>query len=628
MKTKIFALIIAILCISLVFVACDEGKPCAEHVNENNDAVCDVCGETVEQPTTEATTSEITTVVETVAPCETHTDEDANKKCDVCGVALVYVPELVAPEEETRVPMVVNPIPEEVTAEHYINVDFEDVAIESLEKLEGTPVYLFDTTANPEIEVRYTEQSEIAPAAYVIWNRITRQVIHTVALSEGSTVTLDFNTFYFAVHTVGNTGSSARFVNYDYAGEQIGEAHEWYDEGEEGTSMLDFMFANIYLTELEVDNGIVYLLDAEGLVYAIELESDKIIHTDDVDTLVKRPSFDYATESIGYIIEDRKVYVYNLDKWIECIMTYDIPGYYDETEAFLLANGDLLIQSIMSLPDEAVSYDLVLGSDKYDIIYTLINVETKQVKTVEFGYVIYDVITIDEEDGIFTDKGHNCFIVNPIYNDRLDTADTKTLIVDNDLTIRLDVTKFLDENRYLIADGLFLGISSYNNSSVDIWNIADVNGNVLVTPPNTADIMTNYILFDGNVYDFGMKLVLDCSAEDGYHIYNYTDKYLVLYKNVETEDGGVVTEYYFYNPTVHEAPQKLADGVEIRRVESELLEVIYKETVDMVETTVVEILNCKNESIMKGESRIFDIDYSVDGALVITMSNGEIYLAK
>ena len=112
MKTKIFTLIIAILCLSMIFVACDE-QPCTEHKDENNDLVCDVCSEDLEPATEESTTQTTEATTEPpVEPCEVHTDANADKVCDVCKYALVYISELVSPEQETHADMEVSPIPE------------------------------------------------------------------------------------------------------------------------------------------------------------------------------------------------------------------------------------------------------------------------------------------------------------------------------------------------------------------------------------------------------------------------------------------------------------------------------------------------------------------------------------
>jgi hypothetical protein len=80
MKTKIFALILALCCLSVLLVACED-DPCVTHVDEDGDLVCDACGSAVApaatQPETEADTTEpateSVTEPETEAATETET---------------------------------------------------------------------------------------------------------------------------------------------------------------------------------------------------------------------------------------------------------------------------------------------------------------------------------------------------------------------------------------------------------------------------------------------------------------------------------------------------------------------------------------------------------------------------
>ena len=107
MKAKILILITLLVCYSMIFVSCDKDE------TPNNEETTKV-----EETTTEA--EETTTVEETLPVCEEHKDEDADKICDVCTRAIVVITEQIAPEEESRVDMIVNGIP---TAEltEYVN---------------------------------------------------------------------------------------------------------------------------------------------------------------------------------------------------------------------------------------------------------------------------------------------------------------------------------------------------------------------------------------------------------------------------------------------------------------------------------------------------------------------------
>ena len=83
-KTALTALFAAlVLSLTVGMAACK--KECTEHVDEDTDLACDVCGETV---TAEETTEEETTE----APCVDHVDADLDEACDKCGEYVEYVP--------------------------------------------------------------------------------------------------------------------------------------------------------------------------------------------------------------------------------------------------------------------------------------------------------------------------------------------------------------------------------------------------------------------------------------------------------------------------------------------------------------------------------------------------------
>ena len=57
-------------------------EPCDEHVDENGDGLCDVCGETMpEEPEPEPD-----------EPCNEHVDENGDGLCDVCGELVLIIP--------------------------------------------------------------------------------------------------------------------------------------------------------------------------------------------------------------------------------------------------------------------------------------------------------------------------------------------------------------------------------------------------------------------------------------------------------------------------------------------------------------------------------------------------------
>ena len=69
MRLRIILVLALVLSLGLMLVSCGD-KPCTEHIDENIDGKCDVCGETV-TPEPE--------------PCTEHEDTDGDERCDRCG---------------------------------------------------------------------------------------------------------------------------------------------------------------------------------------------------------------------------------------------------------------------------------------------------------------------------------------------------------------------------------------------------------------------------------------------------------------------------------------------------------------------------------------------------------------
>ena len=118
MKTKLISLLIALLCMTMLLVSCTD--PCVEHIDANNDGICDVegCEDAVKK-------------VE-VAEHE-HVDANADKVCDVenCGTIIIVntvtekVEIIVPTKPEEKVDMIVKPIPAPNHAE-YVNLDYAE----------------------------------------------------------------------------------------------------------------------------------------------------------------------------------------------------------------------------------------------------------------------------------------------------------------------------------------------------------------------------------------------------------------------------------------------------------------------------------------------------------------------
>lgn len=630
MKTKIFTLIIAILCLSMIFVACDE-QPCTEHKDENNDLVCDVCSEDLEPATEESTTQTTEATTEPpVEPCEVHTDANADKVCDVCKYALVYISELVSPEQETHADMEVSPIPESAELSDFINVEFEDGFLTTAQKLEGRVVdarYIYAFRMTVQKVAIYNEEGRVI--RYIIRDYDTLETIISVDTSEFYQIDVQLNDYYIEVRRISEFEAS--FANYTYSGQSIGEEYKWVFS-EDGETLDSYYYDNVCLYYIYDDSRIVYLEDSKDVVYAIDGETRNILHKDNYDSFIMRPEFDIVVGNYGYVYDLMldTVYVYDLDKWISCVMSYEFPSYNENDDWFVLNNGNILVQAYVELAADSVNFDVLAGGDKYDIVYTLIDVKNKQIRNVEFGYYIQRAYSLKGSD-TFTGKAENMFVVYPINNDRLNTNDEKHLIVDNDLTINCDVTDFVEKNGSLIADGLFLGKHSYQNSSIYLDKIFGLDGKE-ITLPASAILKDNYIIYRNAIYSLEMQLLLDPFKDNAYTYVDYRDSYVMLTKEIVDEDFNITYEYYYYDPSVKDAtPVKFADNATIVGNNDSLivLEIEYyvmEEGTERLEYRY-EVRNAKNQFLFTDNSPVWYFN-NCESYVEIYLDNGDIYIAK
>ena len=601
MKIKILAIIAAILCISMLFVACDSTEETTE----------------TEEITTEETTVEETTTEEiTTAPCETHVDEDANKSCDVCGIAIVYIPELIAPDTETRVPMEIVDIPEDVTCEDYINVEYEEIVYGELEGFTG--VYF---TGGDSVTVYYYEATEFKSAYYEVVNDYTREVVLTVPYVDSAEISFDFNYFYFCVNYVGT--ELARYTNYTYAGEVIGETYEWdalVNAEDRYTFKMDTVELDYYYSDISVN----YLIDSEGTVYAFDAVTNEILHSESEDTIVFRPEFDTVCGDFGYQFDNdtSTLYVYDLTKWIDCIMTYTVSANY-EYNIFTLENGNVLIQTVNFADRYAVSYDIIFYGDKCNIDYFIVDPVAKQVKSVEFGYY---VVGVDTSIMGLTENAQNVLVIRPVKNDRIDFNSHIYVVVDNELNIKTDITDYVNSNAVLIADGVFVGEVRYNNSSAYVNCIMTADGSIVRYLPKNAFIGDTYIEINNKFYDFDMNPLVDCNEEGGYSLYLKQVGYLILSKTVELEDGTTETEYYFFNPSVNEQPVKIEFDF-LSFYSKDVFGIGYAVENEDVVTYVYEVRNSHNETIYKGEERVIDFTF-VGNDIIFELIGGDKFVSK
>lgn len=182
MKTKIFALILALCCLSVLLVACKD-DPCVTHVDEDGDLVCDTCGsavapvatqpeteadttepatESVTEPETEAATETETETEKPVPTCKEHVDaEPADEVCDVCGRAMVVIYQPVEPETETRVQMETVAIPGDFNIKDFIELEDMNKPFDSMDTEDDDIDYDMNLGNDVVLDIEELTETEI-----------------------------------------------------------------------------------------------------------------------------------------------------------------------------------------------------------------------------------------------------------------------------------------------------------------------------------------------------------------------------------------------------------------------------------------------------------------------------------
>ena len=506
MKRKILALLASILCLSMLLVSCGE---CKEHVDENADGICDEC--------------------EAEIPVCTHTDADENNLCDTCGVAVVRV------EVPTEISdLVVKPLPEGGALSDYLVTDKKDndavlVSAELAIDLDDVVAvyYRLDTA------LAYVETENNGETTYQLFDLRANKTVKT--FTEVDEFTDRY--YYFEIEDVYNGESTYSY--YTYSGAAIAEN---VDEDDRCTDIPD------------VQNGVYYLTIGET-VYAVDAEDGALLASGNKNTFVKRPEFINVVGDFGYVETDTAIYVYNLasEKLVDCVYSYQLPA-ADELDVFYLANGNILVQTVDALDENAQKYDFKEYGVKFDINYVLVDVTAKTVAAADFGYYISDVTPTEDMEDMLKPDIPNAVTAYAIKDGKLlnDEDEMLWMLVDNDLTVKavMKGTLTAQNDMYrLVADNRFLTSFGYGASTY--YGIVNENGELVTYVTQAAAMQLaqyGYYQVGAKYYNADMTLIVDLDKEG--EEYDYVDSYedyTILSRTVTPEGGTATTTYYFFD---------------------------------------------------------------------------------
>lgn len=617
MKRKIIYLLVAVLCLAALLPSCDQGNS--------------------------ATTA-----------CEAHVDADTNLFCDNCNTPVHTVVNNV-PTEEEEIPTIFAEIPADskistlfntsfksennIIPENVVEADkwFEDGDLSHGASTIAENIFLISrTTRNDEdpSNVYYTSTVMLynANIAKTVFNR-------SVTYNQDATPVTSYS-----VNMINANGQPCAFrVTTTTLNTETSETLNTYSFYTlDGTSIeVDLNKANTSSYQL---SGGQTALEINGTIYVIE--NNKIKHTFSADTFVDRPMFSYinAEKKLGYLLSNNNksgVLIYDLNKWVECVWSYEIPSCYGY-DVFFLANGNLLIQTENVVPDGSVNYDYISGGSKIDLDYFVVDITAKTTTEIEFGYYINNVTVADSKTDASAVK--NWITVNDIANKNI-ASDTMILATADDLTIigeKSDaLPSVLVENIELVANNTFLA-TLYYGEGTSVRKLYDANGTEIATLPNHAEVTSSFIVINNTVYDFKMKPIYSLTETQVFTA--CFDTYIIIYDEGNVQEN--IPDEYFYLSATGATPVRITstditydtDGTtELKKVTAYISEysgdyfIVATNTVDYVDnsnnSTIYKLYN-ENGTLVFTSSKGFDRILEGDGVFTIVLSNGDVVVAK
>lgn len=616
MKRKIFCLLLAALMVVTVFTACKKE-------------------EAPEQPAP--------------APvvCDGHADADKNLACDKCGTPVLTIVEKV-PTDETVVNTVIVEVPNNKDFSTIFNGSYEsDTMVPTTahtqnafydEGLEIERVYdntYVITSPAKTTYPDYVEGGELPTPITTyesirIYNAATATDVVEI-MRESLYVTYDVDVIrydelfpvLFKVTKTETTPSEDPLVL-----PTVTVTDKYY------TLTGELVATSTTLEECDIISYSIvddqYYVEIGNKVYVIDAEANKVAYTFEKNLFIPRPEFDEVVGNYAYVITGENVLVYDYTKWIECTFRYELPAHYTATYAFVLENGNILVQAIAPVAQSSVNYDLLEEGVKYNIDYILVDVAAKTSTNVEFGYFIQDVDAVSAEDSEYTDTVKNVVSVQEIVNKKL--GKERTFYTDNALKILGALDMVLPDaqivDMYTVATNTYLATLVYGEETY-VEQLYNEKGELIATLPNDAVVYERYIISGEKIYDLSMNLLYDV-AENGYTIAAAFERYVMLYDS----------EYNSYFYTVGSVEPRLMSVAAVidETTGNATLQGIanYSDDYFVIYTTSIVggestdsyiIYNEACEVITRTTSNVAE-EYEIDGVYTFVLEDGTYYFAK
>lgn len=407
-------------------------------------------------------------------------------------------------------------------------------------------------TCNSIVLLTPTETADAGEVNYIVYNVLLDKVVYKnvkeaddaeSAVSEIKLSSYNGECFFIVVK---------RDKNYSYTSSLYAA---------DGTFLVD---KDYYATDI-YNFGINYNYVDDDL--CIVINGDTYLIKDGVTSIVDSfagfPDYDYSSEDYYYAIKEKEVFVYN--KEFVQVAYYKAPEKAERVYAFVMADGNVIVQYMVALPEEAKKYDIYESgasgynngyafSMKYELESLIFKVDSGKTKSIDLDFIIEEVenATINEEysDYINSENVLNYATILPIEDKRIgsSSADERYVSLGNNGKIEAYLDKVVDgqiDIPTMIADNKYIVDDRMGNTF-----LVDGDGDVIKNISN-LDYVGNGIFKTGTkYYNASLELVFD--AKD----------YTLVSGNLYSKKDGEVKKYYTFDGTLKE----IAENGEISNV--------------------------------------------------------------
>ncbi len=401
----------------------------------------------------------------------------------------------------------------------------------------------------------------------------------------------------------------------------------------------------IDVTEITYNDNIILVMFGETIFY-FDAESLEAVGSTSALTDTLDGPYDNENDVYGYFLGRYTIGIAGLgsvgyfevvDKASgELAYRYYLDNNYESADVFVLHNGDLLIQYENEV-EEGDPYDYVLDGWQYwEIEHAIFSVKDGSVTRIELPYYVSYMMDGEtfcerlflEDQGISTTaNARNVAIAHYIGDGIYEESDL--VVFDNDMSVLYVLDRIVPEHNIEADNVLGITILANGDYLVDLKDV--VTDRAIVSPDGkvraylTVDmqVVGDFVVKDNNVYDYDLNHLCDLS-EDSYRVAGELFGDLIVIK----EDVDFSTDYYisYYRFTVDEdgdADYTRLFGDKVHMVESTDEYVIIRREDD----DKYVLYNEKLSSILVTYNTLSVSEFN-DGYIVLTRIEGNFVLYK